>query len=443
MPLPPHDALILGGGLAGLAAGVRLCQLGKKPLVLEAAKTPGGRARSFTDLTFGTSLDNGPHVLLGAYEKTLRLLDLLGTRPHLRRLNGLDFWTREEGFHRLRPWPLPTPLHLLGGLLRFPPLKGADIRAALRLGRALRSPDALEEMSVAHWLEAHRQTGEINRRLWHPLCLAALNEPAGSANAALFAAVLKRAFLSDRRAGDLLLPELPLSQLLANPAAAFIAAHGGRVLCRSRVADCRVRDGRLRSFRVNGERVPATVPVIAALPPRAARRLLPKLLPDTPLQEAPIISVHLRYDIDPTRPPLRLPAPLTGLPFEASQWLVDYGRLDAEETGRFAAVLSGAYREEHQAPDLLVRTVHTDLARLIPELAAPPLRLPAAVRVVKERRATFAAWPGSSAHRPGVRTRLDNLVLAGDWTATGLPATLEGAVQSGVTAAEAVFSREA
>ncbi len=431
--------VVLGAGLAGLAAAIHLADAGLRPLVLEAAQVPGGRARSRFDPAFAEELDNGPHLLMGAYSHTLQLLSRLGTRHLLRTESppAFTFWDRRLGWHALSCPDWPAPWHLLAALFRFPALSLSDRWAAIRLFPAiLESQPRLERQSVTQWLVSHRQTEALCQRLWHPLCLATLNESAASANAALFVTVLKKLFLADRQAACPMLPTVPLSQLFANPAQRAIEQMGGELFCRCRVQRLEWSERALLAIHTDQGICQQPKAVVAALPHTALARLLPEWAASTrftALQSAPIVSVHLTY-----AQAASLPAPLVGLPQESSQWLLDRNRLAAApaDRGRFSAVLSGAYRERTWSAARLIESVHQDLVRLLPVLASTP---PAVARVIKEHRATFAAWPETTHYRPPSQTPWHTLWLAGEWTETGLPGTLEGAVQSGRAAAQKIL----
>ncbi|MEO5362795.1 MAG: hydroxysqualene dehydroxylase HpnE [Magnetococcus sp. DMHC-8] len=436
----PAEVLVLGAGVAGLSAAVRLADAGLRPLVLEAARQPGGRARSHLDPT-GEELDNGPHLLMGAYTHTLQLLERLGTRHQLLAPStpAFTFWDQTLGWHRLHCPDWPAPWHLLAALARFPALSRRDRLAALRLTPALLvHHPALEHQSVTQWLARHHQTDNLCQRLWYPLCLTTLNEPPASANAALFVTVLRRLFLTDRQAACPMLPTVPLSQLLARPAGTAIRQAGGTLLCRCRVQGLTFAGHTLQAVHTEQGTWYQPKAVIAALPPAALVRLLPAWTAHThitTLSSAPIVSVHLTYAT-----PATLPAPLVGLPNTTSQWLLDRNQTrdnpPPPTDGRFTAVLSAAYRERTWSSTRLIQAVHQDLSRLLPALA--PLT-PTLARVIREQRATFAAWPDTSHCRPPCQTPWHNLWLAGDWTRTGLPATLEGAAQSGRQAAEKIL----
>lgn len=439
------DAIILGAGVAGLAAAVHLIRAGKRPLVLESARQPGGRARSFYDIKIGERLDNGPHLLIGAYDKTLELLSHLETRHllHEEDLPALTFWTQSEGYQSLICPDLPAPLHFLTALWRFSPMKFRDYRAVIHGGFQmfldLANLANLEECSVDAWLNPEGRPLALMAWLLKPLTQAILNEPAQSANAALLANVLQRAFLKDRHAGRLLIPGVPLSALLAEPAQSLIDRNGGEVRLGWRVKRLIRQDGSLVQIVTNRETLTVeTIPVICAAPQDVLARMLPQFARETGfsrLETAPILSIYLRYAVTP---PVHLPhAPVVGMPESLSQWVFDLSRIDGiSHESRFAVVISGAYQEIKQPRETIIGRVCSELEALLPDLRG---KTPSYVRFVSERRATFAARPGTTGLRPGTVTPWRNLLLAGDWTATGLPATLEGAVSSGLSAAEQVL----
>lgn len=443
-----HDVVILGAGVAGLAAAVHLAAAGRRPLVLEAAKTVGGRARSHFHPAFGEALDNGPHVLMGTYRHMLAFLERVGSR-HLVWEEGavaFRFWNRRRGWHALTCPDWPAPWHLMAGLAGLPGLSSREKMVALAVGVGVLggARHAVAQQSVTQWLHAHHQTGALFERFWQPLCLATLNEPPASASASLFVAVLKRLFFGDRWAARPLLPRVSLSSLIGQPAQRFIQRAGGEVRCGCRVRGLALSGDHLRRIDTSWGEIRHPRAVIVALPPVALARLLPAWSGRTGvtrLHASPIVSVHLTYATT-----AHLPHRMVGLPQESSQWVFDRGLMalsgasgasgasgEGDRGGRFSAVLSGAYRERTWSRERLIATVHRDLQRVVPELTD---LVPCAAQVVKEHRATLAAWPGVCAHRPTTQTPWRNVWMAGDWTRTGLPATLEGAAQSGVEAAQ-------
>ncbi|MBF0178374.1 MAG: FAD-dependent oxidoreductase, partial [Magnetococcales bacterium] len=411
-------------------------QQGRRPLLLESAKTPGGRLRSFPDRRMGEELDHGPHLLLGACQESLALLQQLGTRKHLWQPDRmvLPFWTSEAGWYQLDCPDWPTPWHLLAGLLRMPGISLHERWLAMLLGRRLAGGKLPPPgQTVRHWLQEQQQSVNMLRLLWGPLCLAIMNEPPASADAGLFVTVLGRVLLGGREAGKVHIPRIPLTRLLAEPARQAIERQGGDVRCQSPVQHLETKGDRVVAVVTARERLAVHGPVISTLPHHALARILPTWNPGwlVPPVYAPIVSVHLRWSL-----PGGLPEPLVGTPDGVWQWFFDRNRLagaDAGQPARISAVISGAYREVHWPTERLLAQARQEVIALAPALAHAGV---VTGRVIREKRATLAPWPDLVASRPGTLTPWRNLFLAGDWTNTGLPATIESAVVSGRLAAE-------
>ncbi len=419
---------IVGGGWAGLAAGVELAHRRVPVTLFEAALTLGGRARSVE--RDGRVIDNGQHILSGAYTETLRLMQRVGVnvgRALQRRPLSLVYPGRFE-LHAPR---LPAPLHLAAALLTAKGLHLTDRLAALRLMRALRgcrySPPI--EQSVSELLDAVGSPASLRRLLWEPLCIGALNTPPAEASARVFAVVLRDGLAAGRLASDLLLPRTDLSRVFPDAAASYIAARGGEVH-----AGCTVeaigRDG--QAFRLEPRSETGFSHVIVAAAPQQLARLLghlPELAPSLALVERfdyqPIITCYLAY-----APTIRLPAPMIGMTGACAQWLFDRGQLGAEP-GLLAAVVSAARPYLGMPREELAARVHGEVESVLGGLAAPRWQM-----VITEKRATFACVPGLQ--RPAAITPLRRLFLAGDYVASAYPATLESAVRSGVRCAELV-----
>ncbi|MCG5535101.1 hydroxysqualene dehydroxylase HpnE [Ectothiorhodospira mobilis] len=432
--MKPAGVCVLGAGWAGLAAAVRLTQAGEAVTLLEAAPHPGGRARG-VDLA-GTRLDNGQHLLLGAYGQTLDLVRALGVQESAAFLRlPMDLGIRRAGAPDigLSSLYLPTPLHLLGGLLTARGLPAlARLRALPGLARLMRW-QGQEDCSVLALLHRYRQPGCLIDGLWAPLCVATLNTAPERASARLFTAVLRGAFSGHRSHSDLLMPRGSLSAALPDPAVAWLQAHGARVHLGCRVQALRPQPG--GGFHLalrGGDTLAARQVVLATAHPEAAR-LLPPLpgLCETAarlrrLQTEPICTVYLQYAES-----ARLPTPLLGLLGTTGQWVFD--RRFAGEPGRMAVVISAS--GPHMALDrtALAGRIQKELAAFFPDWGPPR-----ASWVIRERQATFRAGVDCDALRPGNATPLPGLWLAGDYTATGLPGTLEGAVISGVQCAQAL-----
>jgi len=427
---------IVGGGWAGLTAAVELVAAGAKVTLFESAKQLGGRARGI-DMD-GRRLDNGQHLLIGAYRETLRLMQMVGvnTEQALQR-RPLELNFPRAGFH-LRLPQLPAPFNLAIGLLRAQGCSWHEKLGAARFIRALQSTDfhLSHDGSVAELLDRHRQGSNLRHFLWETLCLAALNTAPANASAQIFANVLRDSLGGRRSATDLLLPARDLDQLFPDAALRFIEAGGGRIFRSSRV-EIIARTATL--FEILGERYDQ---VIIAVAPQHAATLLRQQNQTGALAEAiehltaytyePIGTVYAAYPAD-----VRLPLPMLGLETSRSdgigQWVFDRGQLGGN-AGLLSFVLSGHGDWEKLDDAVLLATLHDELGATL----GKSLPTPHWHRTIRERRATFSCRPGLK--RPPARTPIPGLWLAGDYVCANYPATLEGAVRSGVTAAQGVLA---
>lgn len=429
---------VIGAGWAGLSAAVDLHDAGCAVTVYEASHIPGGRARRVEHEAFPAALDNGQHILLGAYTETLALLQRLrGNHDALLRL-PLRLESVDGGF-RLRLPRLPSPLHSAAGLGLARGLGPASRVAALRMVRRLRAGGwtSPRGYTVAQLLAHHGQTDRAKRRLWEPLCVAAMNTPASQACAHLFVQVLRDALTGPREASDMLLPRTDLSALWPDAAIGLVdwrAGHAVRQIWHD-----------TEGVSVDGERHDA---LVLAVPPSPARKLLATLppAPGAPLMQQllgafeyhPIVTITLQLER-----PWRLPHPIMMLDEDAGrghvgQWVVDRGTLTGSGTGELAIVVSAATQALAQDRDALCRAVEEQLrAQLARNRRAAPLPAVTATAMVAEKRATFSAVPGL--RRLRAQSPWRRVVLAGDWTDTGYPGVLEGAVRSGREAARLVL----
>jgi hydroxysqualene dehydroxylase len=405
---------IIGAGLAGLAAAVRLCARGQRVVVYEATNQAGGRCRSYHDPALGITIDNGNHLLLSGNSAALGYLDRIGGRDRLAGPPDASFpfvdlatherWTLRANNGRIGWW-------ILAPNRRVPGTHARDYLSILRLLRA--APNA----TIGEVLDCK---GPLYDRLLHPLLLAALNTEPAAGSAKLAAAVIRETLFAGGRNYRPLFARDGLSAAFVEPALHYIEAKGGSV----------VFGERLRAFTFEGARVSAldfgdlSVPlrpgdgVVLAVPPVVASSLIPDLT--VPTEFRAIVNAHFRM-----APPAGLP-PMTGIVNGTAEWLFAF-------PDRLSVTIS--------AGDRLLDTPREELAALIwrevAEVAGIAEPLPP-WQIVRERRATFAALPAEDVKRPGVFTRWTNLMLAGDWTATGLPATIEGSIRSGDRAGELV-----
>lgn len=429
---------VIGAGWAGCTAAVELAARGHAVTLFEAARTLGGRARQLT--VNGLDLDNGQHILLGAYADTLRLMRKVGVDPNrvLLRL-PLQMRYAADGMDLVAP-RLPAPLHMLAGLLRARGLHRADKLALARFSTTARwmGWQLHVDCSVAELLDRFDQTDQLIRLMWRPLCIAALNTPPERASARVFLAVLRDSLGARRHASDMLLPRTDLSRLLPAHAARYVTERGGEVRPGVRIQGLRPAAanaaGKWELNGLNEGDVPRGFDgVVLATPPTQAADLLADHIDVAPLRafsyEA-ITTCYLQY-----APSVRLAAPFFALLDDAEgerwgQFVFDRGQLDRTHDGLLSVVISASEEAIALPQDALAQAVARQLAR---DFGRPELEHPRWKKVISEKRATFSCTP--DLQRPENRTGLPGLVLAGDYTASDYPATLEAAVRSGTAAA--------
>ncbi len=435
-----HPVAVVGAGWAGLTAALVLSRAGQPVVLIEAAATAGGRARTVE--IDGARLDNGQHILVGACRHALAQMRAVGVNPILA-LHPVPFRLL---MRRRVPDAAPESHLLAPRSTRSRDLAAAlydASRGAAMPRRLLGLPGAwrmlhrplTRDLPVADWLRKSWQPAQLIERFWNPLCLAVMNTPPADASARAFQSVLRQSLMSGESAARLLIPRRPLGELFPEPALQQLRTLGATVQLSTRVQgiDLMGEDGFLLNLR-GGATLPARQ-VVLATPPRSAERLLPTLPVLAPLRrnlgnirERSICTVYLRYP----KPLPELP-PLTGLLDQHGQWLLP--RRLAGEPHWVAVVISAA--ETYPAPDAESRwrRVGRELAETFPGLGEPEHG-----RVVCEKMATLDARSGIDDLRPDTRTALPGLYLAGDHCVRGLPSTLEAAVQSGQKAAAAAIT---
>jgi len=423
---------VVGGGLAGITAALRCADAGMDVTLLESRNHLGGLTHSFRRGEL--DVDNGQHVFLRcctAYLDLLRRLDVLDKvflQPRLA-IAVRSPKLREPAW--LRRTALPAPLHLADSVLRYRPLGLADRMKFAGAALALKGVDpaayASDSQSFASWLAAHGQSRQAIEKLWDLVGIATLNAPATGASLGLAATVYQIGLLTHADAADIGWSKVPLRELHGDPAKASLTEAGAQVLLGTKVTGLERRAGRWRIAMGDNEILADDV--VLAVPPHAAEALLPPETVDLPagwsgeLGSSPIVNVHVVFDR------VIMKEPFFAAVDSPVQWVFDRTAQSGLDSGQYVAVSMSAADNLIDVP-----------VRDIRELMLPALRevLPAAgeaaVRdffVTRERHATFRPAPGCAALRPPAATGAEGLVLAGAWTATGWPATMEGAVRSG------------
>lgn len=447
-----YDTIIIGAGLSGLSAAVELAKRNCKTLLLEQHQHLGGRTYSFLDRVTGDQVDNGQHLMMGCYNATRHYLATVGAE-HLVTLQPV---LKINFLHPLRARSifscrsLPAPLHLLGGLLSYKAIPFSDrcktLRVALDLHSAsLDKQQQMDRLTADEWLNLLGQSEISRKHLWDVIIIGALNNYPQNSSALMLFRVLRAAFLGRRKNSSLLFPRVGLSELFVNPAIQFVKAHGGEVRTGIQVRKLKCDRKRILSAHAsNGEEFRATN-YISAVPWYVFEEIKPRHhghLQDVPdsksrFQSSPIIAIHLWLDRE-----------ITDLEFAALletriQWLFNKNTLlnkrkeNASARQYLSLVISGAQEFVGLSKEQLIRIAMEDLRRVLHR--ARNAKVVHSV-VMKEKRATFTPRPGLESFRPDVQTGFENFFLAGDWTATGYPATIEGAVLSGQRAAKMVLS---
>lgn len=435
-----EPVVIIGAGWAGLAAAVKLTQRGQSVTVFESAKQAGGRARrvSFEN----KDVDNGQHLLIGAYTDCLDLMKTVGININsaLKRL-PLSLTVIDKTPLILKAPALPAPLHLVYALMTAQGLIFKDKMAAIKFGTYLKKNNyQLEkDISVAELFKTTQQTDILIRQLWEPLCLATMNTAIETASANVFMRVFKDAFTNKRQDADLLLPTVDLSCLFPDAAIKYIEEHGGKVHLKSRVEKIEISNNKVTGISVKTDTsevqtINITNLIIATAPQNIKKLIseestLKRISSDTEqFTYEPIVTVYLQYPQD-----TQLSQPMIGLSSTTSQWVFDRGAL-CQQSGLLSVVISGSGEHMNMDDDTLTKTVNDEVAILFknkPELIKS--------FVIREKRATFSCKVNVNNIRPKNTTDVGGLFLAGDYTDTYFPATLEGAVRSGIAAANLIL----
>jgi zeta-carotene desaturase len=448
----PADVVVIGAGVAGLSAAVTLAEAGLRVIVLEQGPRLGGRATSFVDRETGERVDNGQHVLFGCYRETYAFLDRIGTR-HLAPLQAtlaLTMAGPDGRAFQLRCPRLPPPWHLMAALLRWRAVPLADrlsvrrlrplLRDVRRRGTAAVADHVDPRLTVTAWLRAHRQSTRLCEWLWHPLAAAALNQSPDVAAAAPFVRVVAELFgprVEDSAVG---LPSVALDELFAVPAARLVERRGGAVYANASARIVIGADGEIESVRTPTMTFQQPAAVVSAVPWHGIARIWEPVVPATvatlvsnaeAMGSSPIVTANLWFD-GPV-----LPAAFVGFVGGPMHWAFDKAALFGRPAGHVSVVSSDAAALTSLDNAQVTTAAVRHLTAALP--SARTRRLTRSV-VVREHRATFSLAPGGPA-RPAAATPLDRFVLAGDWTDTGLPATIEGAVKSGRAAADAILAR--
>ena len=436
---------MIGGGLAGLSSAVALAESGFRVRLLERRPFLGGRASSYV-LPGGEHVDNCQHVTLGCCTNLDDFYRRVGAAGKIATYDRLVFVDRQGCRAVMQASAFPPPLHLAPSLAFYPALSWAErnaighaMLAIARRGGQNADGDAAGK-TMLEWLRLQGQSEDAIRRFWGVVLVSALNDQLDRIDARYGLDVFWKAFLANRAGYRLGIPRVPLSDLYDGCRAA-IERQGGEVALRAPVRRVRIADGQVVAVEMDGGHEETADVYLLAVPQNVVPELLPPELTErqpvfanlSNLRVSPITGVHLWFDRDVMSEPFLI------LLDRTTQWIFNKSRLyGGPGDGRYLQlVISASYDLLPRPRQEIVDLCLAEVREVLPETRAAKLLKST---VIKEAAATFSPEPGSDQWRPSQRTPLPNLFLAGDWTATGWPATMEGAVRSGYRAAEAILT---
>ena len=439
--------VVLGGGLSGLEAACSMLDSGYSVTLVEKRPFLGGRAFSFFDPEADSQVDNGQHIFMGCCDRFMGFLKKLGTfeKIHLQPVLNVPILGRGGRLGCLTSSPLPAPFHILPSFLRYPHLGVKDKLFALyglvKLMLVDRRQSQLEDQSFYCWLKDHHQTERTIETFWNLITLPTLNDNVRDVSASMGMMVFQEGILKGRGSANIGYAKVGLSELIGEAARFYIQENGGNLLLGRSVSRIVCSESQVTGVELVGGEVVRGDVYISALPYNVVVETLPKeVLACEPLRgiselsSSPIVNVHIWYDrqIMDEEFVAVLDSPL--------QWVFNKSRilgLSDRVPGQYLCIsISGAWDYIHQPKEELQRLFVAAMAKVFPKAAQARAEK---VLVVKEERATFRCLPGAATHRPSDIRPLDNLYLAGEWTDTGWPSTMEGAVRSGQRAAELII----
>ena len=444
--------IIVGGGLAGLAAAVALADRGVLVQLFESRPRLGGRASSFFDSTTGTQIDNCQHVSMGCCTNFQHFCQTVGIDRHFRREAELNFIGpdcrdgdgKADGprINRFAASVWPAPLHLLPAFRRLDYLSNRDkwqLAKGLRV-LAATNPASCDQQTFAEWLDRHEQTPATIERFWHVVLVSALSESLERISVPHARKVFVDAFMANRRGWEVSIPTVPLDDLYGGQLTDWLTQRGVAIRLQAGVKQFNVEDDAVIGVELRDGESLAADQFVLAVPHHLVRPMLPPGLADHPdvtrlgqLESAPIASVHLWFD-----------RAITDLPHAVfvarlSQWMFNRSVLQGDSNQHsYQIVISAARHLAGQSQDQIITQVVDELAHVWPAVAEAELLHG---RLVTEHRAVFSVQPGADSLRPSQQSPIDNLQFAGDWTNTGWPGTMESAVRSGYLAAENILRK--
>jgi squalene-associated FAD-dependent desaturase len=418
---------VIGGGLAGLSTSVFLANEGYRIRLFEASPKLGGRTYSFFDKSIGDFIDNGQHILASWYSNTFEYLKLIGSydKLYFQKHLEVNFRNQKAGIYPFKASKLPPPLHLLKGLMSYKMLNVKDIASAIKLVNIIKSAkisdDELKSINVDTLFENTGQTAGLIENFWKPFIIAVFNAVPEDTSAFLFKQIIKTGFL-EKGGSNLVLPDVFLSELLADPAEKYLTDNSSEIIKNKKISTISINDNRITSIISEDKEEIKSDFYVSAVGFFDIKNLFKGydvLSEKDMLKPSPIVNIHLKFDSDISG---IIKNRFEGILSSNIQWVF---RVNKDQV---CIVISSAKKIADMEKEAIINICKEELYKCYPGLKNIKIK---GSRVLKEMRATFLPDKSSINNRPKCRTTLKNLFLAGDWTNTGLPATIESAVKSG------------
>ncbi len=415
--------VVIGGGIAGLTSAVYLSKSGINVELIESSNKLGGRAYSFKDTATGSIIDNGQHILMGCYEETLKLFRLINAEDNLIYQDRLSipFLNSNSKLYKLEATKLFYPLNLLMGLLNYNVLKFEDKVSVIVffIKLAFSNKNKLKGLTVEEWLFRENQSENLRKSFWEIVCVGALNSSTKKASAELFASILKKMFLHGNEASTLIIPKLGLSETYCKPAEEFLLKNETSISFSENVLELVIQNNSVKKIITSKREIEDFDYLISAVPLPALKKFYTdNELAKINLENSCIVSIHIWLKEN------YLNEKFYGLIDSSVHWIFNHG-------DHITLVISDA----NYLVDKEKEEIYKICLEEIKKYASISEETVKHYKVIKEKRATFIPTPETLTKRPGTKTKITNFFLAGDWTDTRLPATLEGAVISGKKAA--------
>ena len=427
------NCVVVGGGLAGISAAVHLSKLGHNVELIEASPKLGGRTYSYLDKTSNDEIDNGQHILMGLYENTFELLELIGSKDNLKFQSSLHIeFLKNSNVYKLHAPNIIYPLNLLVAFIKFGVLSVKEKLLALTflIKILLKQNSKIPQIDALKWLKINSQSYNSQKSLWELICISALNTRLNETSAQTFHYILKKIFFTGKKSARMVFTNLPLSKTFINPATKYFQSNKIDYSLSETVSEFIIDENGVKKIITENRVIEDFDSVVLAIPHYSIGKIKSstQLLNENfiEMDTSPIITVHI-WEKKKSFNNL-----FVGLIDSKIHWVFN-------NQGHISAVISGAEEFINKSSNEIIQIVIEELNRVNPSLTRENVLN---YRVLKEKRATFKCTQENEKLRAALRSNINNLVFAGDWTNTGLPGTIEGAILSGKLASQKINSKK-